>query len=124
LTDSIKNWIKHENTGSTAWAKFAYNNVTRAITKACFTNYKGNMPLSKNNFRDKVDDEELYLLTRMELLAAEIIWDIDKKFPESDAKEKQALLSQRLLMIGDATKRINSTTIQELFETTDKTSEH
>lgn len=115
LTDSIKEWVKNEPDASKNWANFAYNNVTRAITKACFTNYKGNMPLSKNNFRDKITQDEAYLLTRMELLAADIILNIEKRFPDMSAKEKYYELSKSLSILGEHLGRMHSVTIDEIF---------
>jgi putative DNA primase/helicase len=52
LTDSIKDWIERENDASDKWARFAYNNITRAIMKASFENYKGNMPLFGQDVKD------------------------------------------------------------------------
>lgn len=116
LTDSIQQWIENEITGTNNWAKFAYLNITRAVTKSCFTNYKGNMPLSKKNFRDNLTEEEAYRLARMEFLAADLIDDIDRKFPDADAKEKYKRLSEDLFKIGETLVRIHSATIAELFE--------
>lgn len=115
LTDSIKDWIEQETTATNNWAAHAYNNITRAITKACFSNYKGNMPLTKKRFRDQLDEKEMLTITRMELLAAEIIWDIANEFPECDAKEKYQLLSEKLLNIGKAIGRMQSATIEKIF---------
>jgi hypothetical protein len=49
--------------------------------------YKGNMPLSKVKFRDHLKEEEAYWLTRMEMLATDIIERIDELFPEATAVE-------------------------------------
>jgi hypothetical protein len=124
LTDSIQNWIEKEKAlsmsekgASDNWAKFAYINVTRAIMKASFENYKGNMPLSKVKFRDHLSEEEAYWLTRMEMLATDIIERIDELFPEVSAKEKYKMLAERLLAIGESLGRMLSETIQQLFET-------
>jgi hypothetical protein len=120
LTDSIQNWIEKEKDASDKWVKFAYNNVTRAIMKASFENYKGNMPLSKVKFRDHLKEEEVYWLTRMEMLATDIIERIDEIFPKATAKEKYKMLAERLFTIGESLGRMLSETIQQLFETTKK----
>ena len=127
LTDRIQNWIEQEKGASgdaqgqsnvlDKWAKFAYNNVTRAVMKASFENYKGNMSLSKVKFRDHISEEESYWLTRMEMLAADIIERIDELFPETTAKEKYKMLAERLLQIGEAIGRMHSATIEKCFAT-------
>jgi len=116
LTDSIQDWIKSEKDASKKWGNFAYTNVTRAVMKACFENYKGNMALSKVKFRDHINEEEAYWLTRMEILAADIIERIDELCPEATAKEKYKMLAERLLKIGESLGQMLSTTIQQIFE--------
>ena len=116
LTDSIQDWIEKEKDASKKWGKFAYTNITRAVMKACFNNYKGNMPLSNMKFRDQINEAEAYWLTRMEILAADIIERIDELFPEATAKEKYKMLAERLLKMGELLGQMLSTTIQQLFE--------
>lgn len=121
MTDMIQRWIESEENRTDNWAKFAYLNITRSVMKACFTNYKGNMPLSKNKFRDKIQESEAHSIARMELLAADIINNIDEVFPDKTAKERYKLLSEKLLQLGEVIGRMQSATIDELFGESDET---